>query len=120
MELHIVNPNEKSWTRHRYILWFGAYGSTRLMIWANSLEDALDEGIDWLEEHEPGLLATEQVNEAYREAIAEGKSEEEAQQEAEVDTTCGGNSGQYLLSWEWGIVSEDPTRQQVLAELGRA
>lgn len=118
--LEIVNPGDRSWTRHRYILWFGAYGWTRLMVWANSLEDALDEAIDWISVNAPGLLADEQVAEAYREAIARGLSDEEAQQEAEIDTTSGGNCGNYLNSSEWGIVAEDPTRAEVKAIIGEA
>jgi hypothetical protein len=113
--LHIVNPTDRDWTHHRYILAFGAYGWTRLMVWANSLDAALDEAIDWIANNAPGLLADEQVNEAYREAIAEGKTEEEAQEEAEIDTTCGGNSGHYLLSWEWTVIAEDPSRAEVKA-----
>lgn len=109
-----VNPNDKNWTRHRFILWFGAYGSTRLMVWANHLEDALDEAIDWLVENAPGHIVDDQVNEAYNAALAEGKSEEEAIEEAEADTTTGGNAGNHILSYEWGIVAEDPSRADVL------
>ncbi len=114
-----VNGSDRTWTRHRYILAFGAYGWTRLMVWANSLDDALEEAGDWIEEHAPGLFCDEQVREAYEEALTEGKSEEEAQEEAEVDTTsvCSGNH--YLLSWEWMILAEDPSRAQVLELMGR-
>lgn len=59
-----VNSHDKSWTRHRYILWFGAYGWTRLMVWANSVSDALDEAADWMEENAPGLLDDNTVMEA--------------------------------------------------------
>lgn len=43
VKITLVNPSDKSWTKHRYILSFGAYGWTRLMVWANSVGDALDE-----------------------------------------------------------------------------
>jgi len=109
----IVNPPDRSWTRHRYVLWFGAYGETRLMVWANSLDDALDEAVDWIVDHAPGLLADESVREEYNRLIAEGKSEDEAQEEAEVDTTTAGNCGNYLNSCEWGITLEDPTRKEL-------
>ncbi len=115
-----INGSDRDWTRHRYILAFGAYGRTRLMVWANSLENALDEAIDWIVDNKPGLLGDEQVHEAYSEALAEGKSEEEAIEEAEVGTTCGCNEGHYILSWEWTILAEDPTRAQVLELQGRA
>lgn len=114
-----VNGSDRDWTRHRYILSFGAYGETLLMVWANSLDDALDECVDWIADNAPGLLADEQVAEAYNEAIAAGKSEEDAQAEAETDTTCAGNAGHYLLSYEWGIVAEDPDRATILDIQGR-
>jgi hypothetical protein len=109
----LVNPSDRDWTKHRYVLWFGAYGWTRLMVWANSLEDALDEAVDWLADHAPGELADESVHEEYNRLIAEGKSEDEAREEAEMDMTCAGNCGNYIPSWEWGLALEDPTRKEL-------
>jgi hypothetical protein len=117
--LVIVNPHDRDWTKHRYILWFGACGPTYLMVWANSLDDALDECIDHCEEHAPGLLCEEEVQEAYRDAIARGLSEDEAYERAEVDTTSGGNAGLHVRSDDWGIHSENPSRATILALLGR-
>jgi hypothetical protein len=116
--LTFVNPTDRNWARHRYVLDFDAYGSTHLCVWANCLEDALDECVDWIADNAPGLLADEQVAEAYKGAIAAGKSEDEAQEEAEVDTTCAGNAGNYLHSWEWALHSEDPDRATILALIG--
>lgn len=118
--LVLVNPNDKSWTKHRYVLSFGTYGWTKLMAWANSLEDALDECVDWIVDNAPGLLCDDVVREEYERAIAEGKSEEEAIAEAEVDVTRAGNAGNCINSDEWHIVFEDPTRQELLAYLGRS
>lgn len=115
MEIVAVNGNDKSWTKHRYILAFGAYGWTRLMVWANSLDDALDVAIDWIAENEPGLLCDNEVKEIYDQAIADGKNEKTAMKEAEVDTTQAGNESHYLNSWEWSILARDPTRAQILA-----
>lgn len=115
-----INSTDRDWTKGRYLLAFGAYGDTRLLVWANSLEDALDECVDWIVENEPGLLADEQVREEYERAIAEGLSEEEAQERAEVDTICAGNYGNYLNSWEWSIVFENPTRAELLEFRARA
>lgn len=53
-------------------------------------------------------------NEEYARCIANGMSEEDAQEEAEADTTCGGNCGNRILSYEWGIVCEDPDRATLL------
>lgn len=111
--LHIVNATDSKWTSHRYILSFGAYGSTNLLIWANGLESALDEAIDWLVKNAPGHIVDDQVTEAYNEAIAEGKSEDEAWAYSEEDTTCGGNCGNHILSYEWSMI-EDPDRATIL------
>lgn len=119
-KLVIVNPGDANWTRGRFVLCFGAYGWTRLLVWASSLDDALDEAVDWLADHAPGLLADEQVREAYRKAMAgkgpdDPEAVEAAQSEAEQDTTCAGTCGHYLNSWEWGIVAENPSRATMLA-----
>lgn len=119
MTITPINPNDKSWTRHRYVLWFGAYGTIHLLVWANSLEDALDECIDWIADNAPGLLMDEAVNEAFQEARAKGMSEEEAWDESQTDMTCGGNAGNFIASWEWGIDAEDPTREDILRMQGR-
>jgi hypothetical protein len=113
MEITAINSSDKHFTSNRYILAFGAYGWTQLMVWANNLEDALDECVDWIAENAPGLLCDDEVAELYKEAIAEGKSEEEAREESEMDTTVAGNCGHYLHSWEWNIVAENPTRQEI-------
>jgi hypothetical protein len=114
-----VNPGDREWTNHRYILAFGAYGDTLLMAWANNLGDALDECVDWIADNAPGLLCDEAVHDEYRAAIAEGLDEEAAQERATIDTTCAGNAGHYLHSWEWSIAAEDPTRAEILALQGR-
>ncbi len=113
MTLVSVNPTHSHWTRHRYILAFGAYGHTQLLVWANSLDDALDEAIDWIVDNAPGLLADEQVSEEYNAAKARGMSDNDAHEYATNDTICGGNCGNYILSWEWAIVSEDPDRATI-------
>jgi len=116
-ELTMINRPDKCvhtrWATRAFILCFGAYGETRLLVYARHLEDALDECVDWIAENAPGLLMNDQVAEAYHEAIAEGKSEEEAIEEAECDMTIAGNAGDYIASWEWGIVGEDLTPKQI-------
>ena len=114
MKAHFVNPSDRDWTRGRYLLWFGSYAPLYLMTWANSLDSALDQSIDWLAENAPGLLCEDEVAEAYADGIKRGLSEEEAIEDAEVDTTIGGNNGLHISSQEWGIVYENPTREQVL------
>ena len=114
MSFHNVNPTDSHFTDNRFILWFGAYGTTYLMVYAEHLQDALDESIDWIVEHAPGLLADEQVSEAFNEAKAEGKTDEEAWEESQTDMTSGGNCGNFLPSWEWGLVAENPSRAMIL------
>lgn len=111
----IVNPNDRNWTPHRYVLWFGAYGSTYLAVYAKGLDTALDIAVDYLAEHFPGFLATKEVNEEYTRLIATGMSEEQAMEGATADMTCAGNCGDYLPSWEWGIISENMPRAAFLA-----
>ncbi len=118
-KIAIVNGNDRAWSKHRFILAFGAYGDTRLMVWADHLETALDVAIDWIADNAPGLLADAAVNEAFKEAKDQGLSDDQAMDQATIDTTCGGNCGNYLNSWEWCIVAEDPSRGEILAMQGR-
>ena len=115
--VYLVNPTDRAWTDHRYVLCFGAYGSTLLCAYANSLEDALEECGEWIVDHAPGYLADDSVKDEYERAIAEGLSEEEAQERAEEDTTAL-DGGRYLNPWEWGIVAKNPSRADFLALAG--
>ena len=101
--LTIVNPDDHELWDHAYDLCFGAYGSTHLLAFADNIGDALDECVDWIADNAPGLLADEQVNDEYNAQIALGLPESEAIEIAEQDTTCAGNCGHYLLSYEWGL-----------------
>ena len=120
MKITCVNPMSRDMREGHYryrpfVLAFGAYGDTVLLAYGHYLEDALDECIDWIADKAPGLLMDDQVAEAYDECIAEGMSEEDAQQEAESDMTIGGNNGHYIASWEWCIIQEEPTRDELIA-----
>lgn len=120
--LTLINPSCKPYGKG-YILCFGAYGDTYLHVYASSLDDALDECVDYLADASPGLLCDDEVNEAYEaaynEAIEAGEDEDEAMETArelaEVDTTQAGNCSNYLRSWEWRIVAEDVTGRQLCA-----
>jgi len=124
--IHVANPNDRNYQNNRFIFAFGAYGDTLVMAWGD-FQDALDEAGDWLREHAPGILHTEEVNEAYNvaydEAVADGMDEddatEHAQAESEMDMTPIGDS-EWIASWEWTIVAENPTRSQILEIQGRA
>lgn len=108
----LANPSDASWTRHRYLFWLGAYGWTRVLVWANDHESALEELADWCELHAPGLFCDDAVRELFAEATTEGYSEEDAWEHAEVDTIRSGDH--YFLAWELHVI-EDPTREQILS-----
>jgi hypothetical protein len=112
-KLTIVNPSDRSVWPQAWLITLGAYGETRLVVWAKGPDSALDEAIDWAADHAPGYLADDEAAEAYATALAAGKSEDEAADEANVDLTCGGNCGHYIRSWEWTIDEAD--RSMLLA-----
>lgn len=119
----MINPGSRGDYLHLFVLWFDAYGATRLHVYADNIEDALDECVDWIADHAPGLLADDAVFSEYTRLLEERKEngddtsdesvQEACQVEAEVDTTIAGNSGHFLHSREWGIVFEDPTATQL-------
>ncbi len=102
----LANPSDASWTRHRYLFALGAYGWTRVLVWANDHESAIEELAEWCEEHAPGLFCDDAVQEEYNRA-----REEDAQEHAELDTIR--SEDHYFLAWEVSVI-EDPTREQVL------
>lgn len=108
------NERRRGYAYPQWILAFGAYGWTQVMVSARTLDDALETCADWIADHAPGLFCDEQVAEEYRAAIAEGLSEEAAQERAEQDTTSV-DCGHYLLSYEWTIVAENPDRATLKA-----
>ena len=112
---YTVNPGDQGYTKNdkRFVLWFGPT-NTRLYAFGD-LEGALEACGEWIEENAPGLLANDHVDEAYHTALAEGWSQDDAWEQAYTDVTLL-DCGRSILSYEWGIVAEDPTREQ-LAEI---
>jgi hypothetical protein len=128
--VYLANPSDRSWTRHRYVLWFGACGPTRVMVWANSLDDAIEIAAEWLADHAPGNLIPI-WGEEHKGLIAEAcsdrgvdfatfdgldddaKSAITTDAEADLSMTESG----FLTAYEWGIDMEDPTRAQLDAFL---
>lgn len=121
--LHIVNPGDAEKTSpwyyrshpHRFVLWFGQCSPTFVMVWARSLEDALETAAAYLADHAPGhFVSEEDMAERLRDACAErGFAPDDidwsdlrgvhakAVEQAEGDTTYT-ESGR-LESDEWGI-----------------
>jgi hypothetical protein len=140
-KITIVNPDQygsvDSWnesveeqtgdpsTPQNVLFWFGASGTTYLLYFGDSVQDGLDECVDWIEEWAPGHLVDvgARYNKLLREALEErslpdesllGERDLEAIREAaEADTTQAGNHGVYLDSSEWGVVGENLTIQQL-------
>ena len=98
-------------TLPRFLIQLGAYGHTRLLIGAYHEDEALELAAEWCEEHAPGHLYNEEVEEAYREGIAEGLSEEEAQTRAEIDMIPR-DCGRYLSAADVYIIM-NPTAADV-------
>ncbi len=125
----MINAADRANYRHAYVLWFGAYGWTRLHVYADSLEDALESCAEWLADHAPGLImkhGSDEHNELLKEACEEmglawpippGTDDFEpywkAEEQALADQTYT-ESG-YIASWEWGIGLEDPTAAELYA-----
>ena len=119
MSFHVINPTDKDWTPSRFVLGFGAYGWTVCLVWANHLEDALDECIDWITDNAPGLLCNEAVEQQYNYAIGKGLTEEEAWETATEDVTTGGNHGDHIISSEWFLLAENPDRATLKSIVAR-
>lgn len=117
MTFHLANhcPDMRGsrYRTKRWVLGFGAYGNVVLLVWANHLEDALDECIDWIAENVKGFLCDDEVARVYNDEIAKGVDSDTAWENATVDTTCGGNIGHWIHSWEWTILAENPDRKQL-------
>lgn len=113
-KINVANPTDKSWQKSSFLFWFGACAPTFVLAYGRGIEDALEEAADCLEEIAPGHFCQNQVGEDYEVAISEGKTHEEAVEEAESDTTCL-DGGRYLMSYEWGIVFENPSPKELVS-----
>jgi hypothetical protein len=127
-KIEVINANAKHWTQQTYVLWFGACSPTLLLVYANSLDDALEECSEWLADNAPGLImpawgeehttlvkeACEEVGLAYPPsdgADLEADGYYDAQYTAEADLTYT-ESG-YLTAYDWGIALENPSPKEI-------
>lgn len=94
-----------------YLFTFGAYGDTRLVVLAGSLEDALEQAFEWLDEHAPGLLTKVDYEAAARE-LGPQASEDSIAVHAELDlTVCSHTTlehGNAIPNWEWAVRDLEP------------
>jgi hypothetical protein len=125
-KLNVVNSSDKSWSSHSFILTFGAYGSTHLLVYADNLDDAVEISAQWLAKNAPGHIMlhddptlTDLRREACEEAGLVWPPPADANMDAyyaafetaEADLTYT-ESG-YLTSHEWMISAENPTPSQI-------
>ncbi len=130
-----MNPSGKAWTSHRYVLALGAASLTTphyLLVWSSSLEDALEQALEWCDDYAPGLLTTFEPDDYRAQADAlgvtwqdswpdyEDPEFEKVAQATEADHMIIGHTtlksgATHIASDEWQIVCEDPTRAQLKA-----
>ena len=121
----IANWAERAFTPTRWVLWYGeGYSSTAVLIWAESLESALEclgehlEGSSFLLTHGSDELS-ELMAEACGEIglpwpIPDGADLEpywQVEESAYADLTY--TEAGYIVSYEWGIVAENPTLGEI-------
>jgi hypothetical protein len=132
----IVNPGDAEWKDTLFELQFGAYGSTRLYVWADHLEDAFEEAVEWLDENAPGHLinlTTADLKEAAKDEGITWQSHwpdwgdpdfEKVIERAEADLTLIGHTtlkhGQYVASWEWTGHEVDHAKTEKVREASLA
>lgn len=107
----IANPSDHDWTRALWAFQFGASGTTHVLVWSNSSDDALEEAADYLlESGEPGHFVPDDIMEQHyaeaREELGEGATDEAVAEKAEADldhTEAG-----WIPSWEWTVNEASP------------
>ncbi len=112
-----------------YRFFFGAYGDYAVMVWAYSVEDALEEAADYLKEHAPGLLVNDaELKELFEEAKGEiegfdPEDDDMVRQawEAATEDLTYTESG-HIASYEWfvnDVGTEEPLYIAVVAAVPR-
>ncbi len=126
----IANPEDQDhFDGDKFVL---AIGTVKCVVFGHHLDSALENCVDWLEQHAPGVFADDEVRDAYndkerelielamksgckREDLDKDAIREQADEYATVDTIYL-DPGHYLHSWEVNLIAENPTREQ-LAEI---
>jgi len=115
-ETAIPCANEAEDGSSRFRFQFGAYGWTKVDVFADSMDDAFEVAVEWLDDNAPGHLvsigeaelhaAAEELGLVYLPELAWSTKDQEAIiAHAEQDLTLIGHTqlknGQYVLSHEW-------------------
>lgn len=112
-----------------FLFSFGAYGSTHLAVLADSVEDALESALEWLDDNAPGLLSTVGPDDYARAAAELGAAWEPEEMSdsdtarvyelAEADMTMVSHTtlknGNCIPSWEWTARELDASELAVIA-----
>jgi len=120
----VANPDDATFYGRLFRVSAGAYGSIRCLVYADSLDSALDEFMDWAADNARGLY-TEFSDADYREAAAElglvwaegitsDIDVDRIVGAAEVDHTMVGHTTYAwqtgligIPSWEWSVCEVD-------------
>jgi hypothetical protein len=70
----VINPNDVTFYDNLYVMWFGAYGSIKVYVWARCFEDAFEEAAEYAGEHAPGVFTEPDYLDAARDEYAERES----------------------------------------------
>lgn len=117
-EASSVDPSGRGQELALYQMWAGTYGDTRVYIWADSLESAFEELVEWLDDNAPGILTTFDESD-YRAAAKdlgiewqpnwpdwEDRKFEKVAEQTEADHTVIGHTtlkhGTHIASDDWG------------------
>lgn len=99
--------------RHLVRITSGAFTVMNFLVWGHG-EECIDQVVDYLAEHAPGLLDTDYVNEEMERLMAEGLTDSTAYERAAVDMICAGNCCDYISSetvhFTWNPIREDIKR----------
>ena len=117
--LIVVNPDEVGQTKHSYVI---QIADRFLLVYADDEGDALDEVIDYIDDHEEtlgGLLADGIYDERLDEYRQEGMDDDLAFEKASDGLILGGNHGRYVDATEVHITA-DPSREQLYELAGVA
>jgi hypothetical protein len=135
MKINVANPSDKSFHDHSFLIALGAYGWTRILVYADHLEDAIDEVAEWCVKHAPGHImqeGDEYLTELRKEACEDaglvwpppspGDSDlmqpyYSAFEGAEADLMYT-ESG-YLTSHEVHLVAENPSKKDLIEMYNR-
>jgi len=129
----VANPDEFEDDKKLYLFTFGAYGWTKVYVWADHDENAFEIAVEWIDDNAPGHLTDVTEDDLKRSAEDLGVEWQPSWpdwddaafahvvQNAEADLTQVAHTtlkhGQYLHSWEWTFDEvTDPAEYERIAE----